>query len=188
MNRLLGLILSTLFIASIVIEASPLLTTIIPQAAVPLPPAGQIGAVYIPSLENQSIQAIAFVVNVSNVNLTKINSNEYDAISNLILAISNNIQMYFEEINALNGQAYISPQEVTLPQDLQSPAGTKYNYSVYYDAASNIVFFLVGVGYFGLNGKASVNTTEYIPIYYFLGVFTELRPLYESDIFCFNVT
>ena len=146
MNRLLGLILSTLFIASIVIEASPLLTTIMPQAATPLPSAGQIGAVLISSLQNQPIQAIAFVVNVSNVNLTKINSNEYDAITNLILAISNNIQIYFEETNALNGQAYISPQEVTLPQDLQSPAGTNYKYYVYYDAASNIVFFLVGVG------------------------------------------
>jgi hypothetical protein len=189
MNRLLGLILSTLFIASIVIEASPLLTTIIPQAAAgPLPSAGQIGAVFIPSLQGQKIQAIAFVVNVSNVNLTKINSNEYDAITNLILAISNNMQIYFEETNALNGQAYISPQEVTLPQDLQSPAGTNYKYYVYYDAASNIVFFLVGVGYTGLSGNISVNTPEYIPINYLQGVLPDVSPLYESDIFFYNAT
>ena len=153
MNRLLGLILSTLFIASIVIEASPLLTTIIPQAAAgPLPSAGQIGAIYISSLQGQQIQAIAFVVNVSNVNLANINSNEYDAITNLILAVSNNIQMYFEVTNATNGQAIISPQEVTLPQNLQSPVGTNYSCYVYYDAASKIVFFLVGVGYTGLKG------------------------------------
>jgi hypothetical protein len=179
MNRLLGLILSTLFIASIVIEASPLLTTIIPQAATPLPPAGQIGAIYIPTLQTQQIQAIAFVVNVSNVNLTKINSNEYDAITNLILAVSNNIQMYFEVTNAQNGQAIIPPQEVTLPQNLKSPAGI--NYYVYYDAASKIVFFLVGVGYTG-----SVNTFVNIPINYLQGVLPDVSAAYESDIFCYQ--
>jgi hypothetical protein len=190
MNRLLGLILSTLFIASIVIEASPLLTTIIPQAAAgPLPHAGQIGALFITSLQGQSIQAIAFVVNVSNVNLTKINSNEYDAITNLILAISNNIQMYFEETNALNGQAYISPQEVTLPQNLQSPAGTNYKYYVYYDAASKIVFFLVGVGYnITRYTNASVKTPDYIPINYLQGVLPNVSQGYESDIFYYNAS
>jgi len=188
MNRLLGLILSTLFIASIVIEASPLLTTIIPQAAGPLPSAGQIGALFISSLQNQPIQAIAFVVNVSNVNLANINSNEYNAITNLILAISNNIQMYFEETNAQNGQAYISPQEVTLPQNLQSPAGTSYTYYVYYDAASKIVFFLVGVGYTGLNGSVSVNTREYIPINYLQGVLPNVSEGYESDIYYYNAS
>jgi len=189
MNRLLGLILSTLFIASIVIEASPLLTNIIPQAAEgPLPPAGQIGAIYIPSLQGQPIQAIAFVVNVSNVNLTKINSNEYDAITNLILAVSNNIQMYFEETDAQNGQAYIPPQEVTLPQNLQSPAGTNYNYYVYYDAASKIVFFLVGVGNTGLNGVQSVCTPENIPINYLQGVLPNVSSAYESDIFYYQAS
>ncbi|MEJ2778617.1 hypothetical protein [Stygiolobus sp. RP850M] len=188
MNRLLGLILSTLFIASIVIEASPLLTTIIPQAATPLPSAGQLGAVFISSLQNQSIQAIAFVVNVSNVNLTNINSNKYDAITNLILAISNNIQIYFEETNAQNGQAYISPQEVTLPQNLQSPAGIKYSYYVYYDAASKIVFFLVGVGYAGLNKTISVKTPEYIPINYLQGVLPNVSQGYESDIYYYNAS
>lgn len=188
MNRLLGLILSTLFIASIVIEASPLLTTIIPQAAAPLPPAGQMGAIYITSLQNQPIQAIAFVVNVSNVNLASINSNKYNAITDLILAISNNVQMYFEETNAQNSQAYISPQQVTLPQNLQSPVGTNNIYYVYYDAASKIVFFLVGVGYTGLNGIISVKSPENIPINYLQGVLPNVSQAYESDIFYYNVT
>ncbi|QGR20110.1 S-layer protein SlaA [Stygiolobus azoricus] len=182
MNRLLGLILSTLFIASIVIEASPLLTTIIPQAAGGLPSAGQIGAIYITNVNGLQIQSIAFVVNVSNVNLTKINSNEYNAITDLILAVSNNIQMYFEEQNAVTGQVYISPQLVTLPQNLTLP-GTTYTYYVYYDAASKIVFFLVGVGYNG-----SVSKPEQIPINYLQSVLPDVSQAYESDIFYYDAS
>ncbi|BCU69311.1 hypothetical protein [Stygiolobus caldivivus] len=192
MNRTLGLILSTLFIASIIIEASPLLTSIVPQAATPLPAAGQIGAIYLSSYVNAKgitcyVQSIMYVVNVSNVNLTKISTNLNNAIAQLLQSVANNVQMYFVAQNAVNGQAILGPAEVTFYHDLQTPPGTTYQYYVYYNNVSKLVFFMIGVGYEHRHPLTppSTNTTVQVPITFLQNYIPDLS---ASQTYVYNVT
>ncbi len=157
MNKSLGLILSTLFIASILVGVIPLATTL-SQASIVVPP-GQIGAVYIGTLFGQPVDSVLFVVNVSNVNLASISSNTYNAITYLILNVTNNIQFTLATYSFSTSSTTSVP--ISFTKYLATPAGTTISYSVYYSSTEKAIFFLINI-----IGPNAQNTPENIPISY----------------------
>jgi hypothetical protein len=157
MNKSLGLILSTLFIASILVGVIPLATTL-SQASITVPP-GQIGAVYIGTLFGQPVDSVLFVVNVSNVNLASISSNTYNAITYLILNVTNNIQFTLATYSFNTSSTTSIP--IGFTRNLVLPPGTTFNYNVYYSSTEKAIFFFINI----INTNAS-NTPEKIPISY----------------------
>jgi len=157
MNKSLGLILSTLFIASILVGVIPLATTL-SQASITVPP-GQIGAVYIGSLFGQSVDSVLFVVNVSNVNLKSISSNTYNAITYLILNVTNNIQFTLATYSFSTGSTTSIP--ISFTKNLVTPPGTTITYYVYYSSTEKAIFFFITI-----IGPTASNTPGIIPISY----------------------
>ncbi|MFP3202424.1 MAG: hypothetical protein RXR43_09325 [Sulfolobus sp.] len=157
MNKSLGLILSTLFIASILVGVIPLATTL-SQASITVPP-GQIGAVYIGSLFGQPVNSVLFVVNVSNVNLTSISSNTYNAITYLILNVTNNIKFTLATYNFSTSSTTSIP--ISFTKNLVTPPGTTITYYVYYSSTEKAIFFFITI-----IGTCAYNTPEIIPISY----------------------
>jgi hypothetical protein len=156
MNKSLGLILSTLFIASILVGVIPLATTL-SQAYITVQP-GQIGAVYIGTLYGQPVCSVLFVVNVSNVNLASISSNTYNAITYLILNVTNNIKF---TLGAYNFSAHNTTSiPISFTKNLVTPpSNTKITYNVYYSSTEKVIFFLITI-----IGNSACDTQENIPI------------------------
>lgn len=157
MNKSLGLILSTLFIASILVGVIPLATTL-SQASIQVPP-GQIGAVYIGSLYGTSVDSVLFVVNVSNVNLASISKNTYNAITYLILNVTNNIQFTLATYSFSTSSTTSIP--ISFTKNLVTPPGTTITYNVYYSSTEKAIFFFINI-----IGPNAQNTPENIPISY----------------------
>jgi len=156
MNKSLGLILSTLFIASILVGVIPLATTL-SQASITVPP-GQIGAVFIGSLPpNLPVNSVLFVVNVSNVNLASISSNMYSAITYLILNVTNNIQFTLATYNY--GTSSTTSIPISFTKNLVTPPGATFTYYVYYSSTEKAIFFFITI-----IGPCASNTQIPIPI------------------------
>ncbi|AHC52677.1 hypothetical protein SUSAZ_11090 [Sulfolobus acidocaldarius SUSAZ] len=147
MNKLVGLLVSSLFLASILIGIAPAITT---TALTPPVSAGGIQAYLLTGNGAPAPGLVLFVVNVSNVNVQSSN------VTNVISTVVSNIQINAKTVNA-------QTQQTTGSVTVRFPTS---GYSAYYDSVDKVVFVVVSFLYPYATSSANITLTylsKYLP-------------------------